>query len=164
MDALKVLKTRRSIRQYTAETVGKKVLEDLVDCGRLAASARNEQPWEFVVVTAPQTLKKLSELAERNGRFLANTPAAVAVFCKDSAYFLEDGSAATQNILLAACAHGLGSCWIAGDKKPYAEPVRELLGVPAGYKLISLIAIGHAAEQSQKDKRPLNEVLHWEKF
>jgi nitroreductase len=51
-----------------------------------------------------------------------------------------------------------------GDKKHYAEPIRQLLGVPEGYKLVSLIAMGYPAEQPTKEKRPLKEVLHWERF
>ena len=61
---------------------------------------------------------------------------------------------------------GLGTCWVAGDKKEYAEAVRELLGLPAGYKLISLVAIGYPAEGkvAVPPKRKLEEVLHWEKY
>ena len=84
----------------------------------------------------------------------------------DTKYYLEDGCNASQNILVAARAHGLGSCWVAGDKKPYAEKVRKMLGAPETHKLISLLAIGHPAQESEKEteKRPLSEVLHWEKY
>jgi nitroreductase len=163
MDAIEALKTRRSIRAYKPEKVDKKLIEDVLDCGRLAASARNVQPWEFVVITDAEVLKKLSGLAE-NGRFLANCPACIVVLCKECNYFLEDGSAATQNILVAARAHGLGSCWIAGDKKPYAQAVCDLVGAPKGFKLISLIALGHPNEKPERPKRALTEVVHWEKF
>ncbi|MEK7408612.1 MAG: nitroreductase family protein, partial [Acidobacteriota bacterium] len=87
-----------------------------------------------------------------------------AALCKDTKYYLEDGSAATENILLAAHARGLGACWVAGDKKPYAPRILALVGAPAGYKLISLVPVGHPAEQPAKDKRPLSEMLHWERF
>jgi nitroreductase len=163
MDAIKILKSRRSVRKYLDRTVPKKVLEDIVDCARLAATARNEQPWEFVVVCDPAVRAKLAGIAEY-GKFITQAPACIAVFCKETKYYLEDGSAATQNILLAATAHGIGSCWVAGDKKPYADTVRELLGAPSGMKLISLVAIGYPAEQPHPKKRSLKEVIHWEKF
>jgi nitroreductase len=86
------------------------------------------------------------------------------ILCRDTKYYLEDGSAATENILLAARAHGLGSCWVAGDKKPYAAEIYRLVGAPPGYKLISLIPIGYPAESPEKSKRPLSDVLHWEKY
>jgi nitroreductase len=73
-------------------------------------------------------------------------------------------SAATENILLAARAHGLGSCWVAGDKKPYAAEICPLAGAPQGYRLVSLIPIGYLAESPEKSKRPLSDVLHWEKY
>ena len=66
--------------------------------------------------------------------------------------------------MLAARAHGLGSCWVAGDKKPYAEEVCRLIGAPEGYRLISLVPVGYPAEEPESEKRPLAGVLHWEKF
>ena len=90
--------------------------------------------------------------------------ACVAVFCKDVTYYLEDGSAATQNLMVAAHAHGLGTCWIAGDKKEYAARIAQLLGVPREYRLVSLIAVGYPTKVPAPAKRPLSEVLHWEKF
>jgi nitroreductase len=164
MEALLALKTRRSVRSYKPDPVPAKIVEDIVDCGRLAATARNRQPWEFVVVTDAPTRRKLAELID-TGRFLAESPVCVAVLCKETKYYLEDGSAAIENMLVAARAHGLGSCWVAGDKKPYVATVDEILGVPAGYKLVGLVALGYAAEQAHlPPKRPLTEVLHWEKF
>jgi len=163
MDCIEALKTRRSIRAYTGEPVSREVIEDIIDCGRLAATAINLQPWEFVVVTEPATLRAIAGIADF-GRFIAQAAACVVVFCKDTKYYLEDGCNASQNILAAARAHGLGGCWVAGDKKPYADRIRGLVGAPEGYKLISLLSLGHPAEEPLKDKRPLSEVLHWEKF
>jgi nitroreductase len=163
MDAICALKTRRSVRAYTGEPVAREVLEDIVDCARLAASAINIQPWEFVVVTARETLARIAGATDF-GKFIATAPACIAVFCRDTKYYLEDGSAATQNLLVAARAHGLGSCWVAGDKKPYCEAIRELIGAPAGMHLVSLVSLGRPAEEPAKDKRPLADVLHWDRY
>ncbi|MGE5487937.1 MAG: nitroreductase family protein [bacterium] len=163
MDCISALKTRRSVRAYTGEPISKEVLTDIIDCGRLAATANNVQPWEFVVVTDPEKLRAIADITEY-GKFIANAAACVVVLCRDSKYYLEDGSNASQNILVAAHAHGLGGCWVAGDKKPYADTIRELVGAPEGLKLVSLLALGHPAEKPEKEKRPLSEVLHWEKF
>jgi nitroreductase len=65
---------------------------------------------------------------------------------------------------VAARAHGLGSCWIAGDKKPYAPDICRRVGAPDGYRLGSLIAIGYSQAEGTKDKRPLSDVLHWERY
>lgn len=163
MDALEALKTRRSVREYSPEPVPRKVVEDLVDCGRLAATARNVQPWEFVAVTDAATRKQLARTVQ-TGKFIADAPVCIAVFCKEAKYYLEDGSAAVQNLLVAARAHGLGSCWVAGDKKPYAEEVRRFLGAPGGFKLVALVAVGKAKSTPAPSKRSLGELLHWEKF
>ena len=163
MDAIEVLKTRRSVRAYAREPVPRKIIEDLVDCGRLAATAINIQPWEFVVVTDREVLRSIAQTTD-HGKFIADAPVCVAVLCRDTKYYLEDGSAATENILLAAHAHGLGSCWVAGDKKPYASKICRLVGAPQGYKLVSLIPIGYPAESPEKTKRPLSDVLHWDKY
>jgi len=106
-------------------------------------------------------------LLAENGRFLAQAAACIVVFSSETKYYLEDGSAATCNILLAATALGIGSCWIAGDKKAYAAEVSGLLNAAAGMKLISMVALGYPAQRNAfgiMPKRGVNEMLHWEKF
>jgi nitroreductase len=163
MDALEVIRKRRSIRSYQKEKISRELLESLVEAGRLAATARNEQPWEFIVVTEAEMLRRLAE-ATTYGKHIAEAPAAIVVYCRHTKYEVEDGSAATQNILLAACAQGLGTCWVNGSQATYAGKVSELLGVPADYRLVSLIPVGRPAADPKPPKRPLKEVLHWEKF
>ncbi len=164
MDAIEVLRKRRSIRKYLKEPVSKADIETIVDCGRLAATARNEQPWEFIAVTDAKMRKTLADITEY-GKFIADSPVCICVFCRDTKYYIEDGAAATENILLAARALGLGTCWVAGDKKPYADKVAKTLGVPAGYKLMSFISLGYCEDIEPKCvKRTLKDVLHWEKF
>ncbi|MFA4889040.1 MAG: nitroreductase family protein [Candidatus Omnitrophota bacterium] len=166
MDAIELIKARRSIREYQDKPIAKEILEKIVDAARFAPTARNVQPWEFVVITKPEMLEKLAGLAE-NGRFLLQAKACIAVFCNDTKYYLEDGCAATQNILLAAAGFGIGSCWVAGDKKPYALEVSKLLGAKEALKLVSLVSLGYPKAQNAfrlGEKRSLREVLHWEKF
>jgi nitroreductase len=163
MDAIEVLKTRRSVRAYSPQAPPKEVIEDIIDCGRLAATAINIQPWEFVVVTDAALRRQIAHIADY-GKFIAEAPVCVVVLCRETKYYLEDGSAATQNLLLAARAHGLGSCWVAGDKKPYAEQIRRLVGAPEDHKLVSMVALGYPAEQPERPKRSLAEVLHWERY
>lgn len=163
MDAIECLKTRRCVRAYEDKPVPREILEDIVDCGRLAATAINIQPWAFIIVTDPQTKKRIAEISD-HGKFIEQAAACVAVFCEDRTYYLEDGSAATQNILNAARAHGLGACWVAGDKKGYAREIGELLGLSDFYKLVSLIPIGYPAQTPSPAKKPLSEVMHWERY
>lgn len=163
MDAIECLKTRRSVRSYRPGVVDRAVIEDIVDCARLAATAINIQPWLFVAVTDEETRRKIASTTDY-GKFIAEASCCIAVFCsRESKYYLEDGSAATQNILLAARAHGLGSCWVAGDKKPYCEDIRVLLNAPESHTLVSLVAIGYPATVPSPEKKALQDVLRWER-
>ncbi|MBC8461748.1 MAG: nitroreductase family protein [Deltaproteobacteria bacterium] len=163
MDALEAIRARRSIRQYQSKPIPKEVIEQIVDCGRWAPTAMNQQPWKFVVVTDEAMRTQIADITDY-GKFIAQAPACVAVFCEDTMYYLEDGCAAVENILLGATALGVGSCWVAGDKKKYCEEVTRLLDVPSGYKLIALIALGYAAQPGRARKKSLDEVLCWEKW
>ena len=163
MDAIECLRTRRSVRSFKPGSIDRFVIEDIVDCGRLAASAINIQPTLFVAVTDPEMRKQIALITD-HGKFIADASCCIAVFCEKVKYYLEDGSAATQNMLLAACAHGLGSCWVAGDKKDYCDEIRELLGVPDSHTLVSLVAIGIPDSVPSPPKKALSDVLHFDRF
>ncbi len=164
MDALKALYERASVREYKDEPISKDKLEQVIEAGRQAPTAKLEEPWEFVIVTDKNKIKELANITDY-GKFMANAAAAIAVFCRDIKYYLEDGCAATENILVAATALGIGSCWVAGDKKSYAGKIAVALSVPEGLKLVSIISLGYPKEPPKKSRiRSLKEVAHWEKF
>ncbi|HPI74934.1 MAG TPA: nitroreductase family protein, partial [bacterium] len=99
------------------------------------------------------------------GKFLAQAPVCIVIVSADTKYYLEDGCAAAENILLAAAGLGLGSCWVAGDKKPYAEEILRWLQAPDGFKLVAMLAIGHAASPMvPREKRALDKILHWQTY
>lgn len=164
MQTLKAIKNRRSIRDFTPRPLPRNLIEELIECARLAPSAKNVQPWEFVVVTDKKMLRDLGSLG-KNGNFIKDSACCIAVFCQDTKYYLEDGCAATENILIAASDLGVSACWVAGDKKPYCDKVKELLSAPSDFKLVSLIAAGYSdAEPVLPAKRPLKDLLRWEKY
>ncbi len=164
METFDAIAKRASVRDYMNQPVPKNLLESLVDAGRRAPTARAVEPWEFVVITERSMLDTLAGIIS-TGVFLKQATACIVVFCKDTKYYLEDGCAATENILLAATDLNLGTCWIAGDKKEYCAEVSKLLGAPEHLKLISLISVGWATrEGKQRKNRTLEEVLHWEKI
>lgn len=164
MEVFDCIAKRASVREYQSNPVGKELLEKLVDAGRRAPTARAIEPWEFVVVQRKETLNKLGEISP-NGKFVKDATACIIIFCQQTKYYLEDGCAATENILLAAEALGLGACWIAGDKKDYTAEVARLLNAPQGLKLVSLISIGWPKKVIEQIKtRAVDDVIHWEKF
>ncbi len=163
MDGLEMLKTRRSIRRYIKKEIPKQIIEEIINCARLAPTANNKQPWLFVVIKDSILKDKIAELTDY-GKFIKEADCVVSVFCENTKYYLEDGSAATQNILLAAWYFGIGSCWIAGDKKPYAEKIRELLNIPEKYKLVSLVSLGYPTKEELVNtkkifKKDLKDVM-----
>ncbi|HEO64166.1 MAG TPA: nitroreductase family protein [Candidatus Omnitrophica bacterium] len=165
MDATEAIKKRRSVRSYSAKVIPDKILLDLIDCARLAPTARGEEPWEFILLKDKKIIKQIAKITEKNAPFLSEAPACIVVICRNTKYYLEDGCAATENMLISASAYKLGACWIAGDKKEYAQEIMRILKVPSGFNLVSLVSIGYPGYRAaNKSKRPLEEVIHREQF
>lgn len=164
MEALECITGRRSIRSYTGRKIEKKVLEQIVNAGRLAPTENNNQPWEFVVVTQKERLEKIGSIAT-HGDFIMNAAACILVFCRQTKHFCEDGCAATENILLAANCFGIGGCWVPGGRQAYSDEVSGFAGAPQDCKLVSMVSLGYpAGGPDVKPKRTLGQVLHWENF
>ena len=162
---IETIRSRRSVRRYRPGPVPREDLELIVDCGRLAPSSNNLQSWEFVVVTEAATLAQIASIATY-GRFIKDAGACI-VICADpsnrSLYL--DGAAAAENILLAIHALGYASCWVQGFEKDYNAALAALLGIPGTHRLVALLPVGHPeGSTATPKKRPLAEVLHWERY
>lgn len=159
-----LIKSRHSVRKFKPDPVDEMVIRDALECAALAPTARNVQPWLFGVIQDKQILEKIAGLAE-NGKFIADCAVCFAIFGeKKETYYLEDCCAATENLIIALQAHGVTSCWVAGDKKSYAEAVRTLLNVPEKYTLVSLVAAGAPAEISLSSKKEPKNIIFFEKY
>jgi len=123
----------------------------------------NVQPWDFVVVTKCENLAKIPTLIG-HGDFIAQAAFAVLVLAQKTEYAVEDCSAATENLLIAAAAYGIGSCWVAGTKQAYGPAVAREFGAPHDRQLIAIVSFGYPAEEPKIEKRPLENVLHWDRF
>ena len=136
---------------YTDEPVSEGELQSLLEAGMAAPSASNRKPWHFVVVTDREILGALAA-AHPYGKMLARAGAAIAV-CGDpgiSSWWVQDCSAATENILVAAAALGLGAVWLGSHGKPEREDaIRTVLGIPDEVGVLSLLSIGYPAEQKE---------------
>jgi nitroreductase len=162
-NAIETLKARRSIRTYAAQPVERKVIEEIIDCARLAPTAMNDQPWDFVVITGKDDLNRIPTILG-HAEYIANAAFCVLVLARASGCAVEDCCAATENLLIAAEAFGLGACWVAGAPQPYAPAVVKAFGAPSDRQLIALVSVGYPAETPVVEKRSLPEVLHWERF
>jgi nitroreductase len=161
MDALEAIRKRRSVRQYTGDPIPRENLETIVDAGRLAATGSNRQPWDFIVVTDREMIDRLkvaSQWMEKAGAIIA------VVLDPSSRWWLEDGAAAVENMLIASTALGYGSCWLEGYTLPREKEFKALLGVPEEKRLLTLVPIGVPVEWPAKEKKSLTEVIHWERY
>jgi len=159
-----VIKSRHSVRKFKPDSVSDIIIKDVLECASLAPTAMNIQPWLFGVIKNKEVLAKIAAITD-HGKFIAECPLCFAVFGeKKETYYLEDCCAATENIILALQAQGVASCWVAGEKKAYADQIRVMLDVPDGYTLVSLIAAGIPAEISITNKKEMKKIVFYEKY
>ncbi|MCK4537875.1 MAG: nitroreductase family protein [Candidatus Krumholzibacteria bacterium] len=143
---------RRSVRKFIDKKVEASHMKTLLEAGMAAPSGRNLKPWHFVAITERKTLDLLAE-AHPYGKMLFEATAAILV-CGDIAvspdYWIQDCSAATENILVAAAGSGLGSVWLGcHPREDRVAAIKNILGIPDEIGILSLIAIGHPGEKKE---------------
>ena len=167
---LEIIYKRRSIRKFTDKPISQDILEELLKAGMAGPSAMNAQPWEFVVVTEPEILKKC-----RNAMMFAKQNyTAVICVCGSSRvqknkagdrFWVQDCSAAAENILLAATALGLGSVWTAVYPVTTSVlQVRAILNLPEDVTPLNLIGLGYPAEMKEPRTQYEEGRVHWQTY
>ncbi|MBC2711658.1 MAG: nitroreductase family protein [Desulfosarcina sp.] len=150
-----LLRSRRSIRKFQDRSVEAEKVDLLVEAALRSPSSRGFNPWEFVVVTDPEIIGRLSTAKPHGASFLANASLAIVV-CADpskSDVWVEDVSIATFALHLAATDLGLGSCWIQLRKRNHDETqtageyAAKVLGLPGGLEVSAIMAIGYPAQE-----------------
>ena len=173
MELFEAIHSRRTIRNFTGRKIPKDDLEKIVDAGRVAPSAMNRQMWDFIVITEKDILDDILHHFHAGRKYTTyedgkcdGASAIIAVIMDESnEYWREDGSAATENMLLVARGLGWGSCWIEGQVRPHEEHFKELLAIPKEKRILLMIALGEPAKWSPPPaKKPLWKVLHWERY
>jgi len=166
VDLINLIKRRRSIRKYTSEPVTEAEVRQLLEAAMAAPSANNSQPWHFVVVRDEATKARLAQTHPWSG-MIADAALAIVV-CGDtrqSRHWVEDTSAATENLLLAATALDLGAVWIGihpdAEREAY---VRKVLGIPADIGVLCLIAVGHPAEHKPPRQNYNEARIHHDRW
>ncbi|MCK5628773.1 nitroreductase family protein [Candidatus Bathyarchaeota archaeon] len=155
---------RRSIRRYKKKEIPPEVLNKILEAGRQAPSAANQQPFRFVIVSDAKLKQELSGLFSR---FIKDAPL-VIVGCADVKAVLTgkwapiDTAIAMQNMVIAAWTLGVGSCWIGSFKE---DKVKQLLNIPPSWKVVGFISLGYPSEQPKpRKKKPQKKLFSYNKF
>lgn len=158
METIKAIFTRRSIRKYTDKKVSKKIIDLMLKSAMYAPSARNYQPWHFIVVKDKSILKSITKV-HPHAQMLNDAAVAILV-CGDKSiepseeYLNQNCAAATQNILLAAHAKKLGAVWLGVyPREERMKGIIELFNLPENILPVSLISIGYPAEEKEMPDR-----------
>ena len=169
---LNAIAKRSSIREYTGEVVSHDQLETIIEAGMAAPSAMNHQPWEFVAIDDRALLDKLGDVLPY-AKMLHKAGAAIAV-CgnveKDcpapyNSIWIHDCSAATENILLAVEALGLGAVWTAVEPSDaLVAVVKDALKLPDNVVPLCVIPIGHPAVEAKPKDKFKPEKIHWNAY
>jgi nitroreductase len=171
MDVVEAIRARRSIRKYKSTPIPEETLINIFKAVRLSPSAKNIQPWKFIIVRDEEKKRRLIQ-ACNNQKFIAEAPVIVAAcaLC-DEAYALMGGymssfsvdlAIAMDHLMLTAINYGLGTCWIGSFKE---EKVKEVLDVPAHVRVVALTPLGYPNENpNASGRKPLNEIICYDKY
>ena len=160
MSLVDIVLSRRSIRSYQRKEIPRDLIEKVLEAGRQAPSAANRQPWHFIVITDQKLKEKLSQW--RLSKFVKDS-AFTIVGCAfaDDYLAIIDTSIALQNMVIAAWALGIGSCWIAYFEE---DKAKQILNISEDWKIIALITFGYPAEKPRViPKKLLDEIVSYNK-
>jgi nitroreductase len=170
METLEAILTCRSVRDYLSQPIPDQILKQLLEAAMQAPSAGNQKPWHFIILSDREVLEALVRVLPY-GQCLAKAPLGIAV-CADLAeerypgYWVQDCSAATENILLASHALGLGAVWLGiYPVEDRVKNVKNILGLPESVIPMSIISVGYSAVTQELPERRYDELRvhknHW---
>jgi len=169
MELKEAIRKRQSIRDYDDKPVPEEKLKSVLEAARLAPSANNRQPWRFVVVKERKRRQELAQAA--NGQtFISEAPIVIAAVATNVEHIMTCGvpsyavdlAIAVDHITLAAVDEELGTCWIGAFSQ---QRVREILGIPAKYRVVTLLPLGFPKREKEiKVRKALEEIVCYETF
>jgi len=180
IDFEELVRERHSVRTYLDQRVEDEKIAAILEAARLAPSARNAQPWRYIVIKDKQTITELADTGRLNS-WIKSAPV-IVVACADPSedvtnngmdYFLLDVGISMEHLVLQATELGLGTCWLAGYNE---EKVKAVLGVPKGIRVVAMTPLGYPAEKPSiresvtktlarsKNRKPLDEIVRYNKW
>ena len=163
MEVFDGIRTLLAVRRYLDRPVPEPVIRKILEAGRLTGSAKNLQPWHFIVIGDRETLRRLGALAP-SGPYVAEAPLAIVVAVERTGYAVSDASRAIHSMLLTAWSEGVGSNWVGFGG---LEKANALLGIPAGLDVLAILSFGYPVEKigrGKKNRKPLRAIAHRERY
>ena len=171
MKILDIIRARRSVRKFRSDPVPEDVVRRALEAARLAPSAKNFQPWKFIVVRDPETKRRLAK-ASAGQSFMAAAPLIIVAcgfpensFARMGRYMNSwpvDVTIALEHLILQAHEDGLGTCWIGAFEE---EEVKAVLGIPAEVKVLALTPLGYPAETpASRGRKNLEEIVSYDRW
>jgi nitroreductase len=163
MEVFEAARTVLAVREYQEKAVPPDVVRRIVEAGRLTGSGMNRQPWQFIVVDDPETLRQLGAVA-RTGPYIARAPLAIVVAIERTKFSVSDASRAIQSMILTAWSEEVASNWVGFFD---LDGVKPLLGIPDDLDVLAILPFGYpirAVSKGKKRRKPLNEVAYRGRF
>lgn len=166
---LEAIKKRQSVRSYQDKEIPKEMLQEILEAGRLAPSAKNTQSWKFIVVKDKELRKKLVP-ACKNQKFVGEAPVVIAGCGTNTEYIMSNGehsypidlAIALDHMSLQAASLGLGTCWLGAF---YQDQVKEILGIPKEVRVVALMTVGYPKKlETKTGRKPLSEIVCYNKY
>ena len=168
MSVYDVVRSRLTVREFTDDPVPDEVVEKLLTAAQWAPSSRNLQPWHFIVVRDKDTLRQIGSIAS-SGRFVADAPMAIVIAMDNADRPDLDTGRALQQMELVGWEEGLGTCFVGLRVAEQNRRVKELLGIPETFELVTVLPFGYRANErrgsmGRKNRKSLSDIAHSEKF
>ena len=168
MDVYEAVRTRLTVREFKPDPVPDEVVQKMLRAVQWAPSSRNRQPWRLVVVRDKDMLRKIGSIAS-SGRFVADAPMAIAVAMENADRPDLDTGRAVQQMELVAWEEGLGTCFVGLRLAEQNRQIKELLGIPEGFDLVTVLPFGYRlvegqGRQGMKNRKSMDDIVHWEQY
>ena len=166
MNVYDCMRTRRTVRDFKPDPIPEDVLHKILQVARWSPTSSNAQPWHFVVVDDAGILKQLGTIATQ-GSFIGDAPLAIAIVMEAAFRPGLDAGRAIQQMELLAWSEGLGTCFVGFRDPSQAVQVKELLGIPEDFELVTVLPFGYRIDRPKGQgvpRKPMSEIAHRGRF
>jgi nitroreductase len=163
METFEAVRTILAVRQYQDTQIPDEIVHRILEAGWLTGSARNLQPWNFIIVEDREMLQKVAEKV-KTGPYITQAALAIIVVVENTRFAVSDGSRAIQSMMLAAWSEGVGSNWVGFTG---IEGIKPLLGIPESLDVLAILPLGYPVKKigkGKKKRKPFNQVVYKEMF